>query len=540
MKYMKKTLLLCLIAALILPLVACGNQNQKPISGEQSLEIYVWDAGYGVSWMKKDIENFKQLDWVKEKYPNLEIKLVTNNQQNYAETRITAGSANSIDLLFGPSLKGTFKEYCVDLTELVYNTEVPGEDILYKDKVKDYALSNAEYRDDTGRGTGKYYTAVVGAGTTSYIYNQTLFDVLGLTVPNTTDELIALCQKVKNLNGSNSMYPYTTTIISSQVAYSDRIQDIWWAQYDGVDGYNNYWNAIGPDGTRNSTDIFEYEGRLKTAQVFESIYSADLGYFDRTSANYAFIQGQTRLLTGEGLMIACGEWFSNEMRDLAVEYQNRGYDYEIRMMKLPVISSIIEKTPTIKNDEMLSQVVADIDKGLETPSNSAVSAEDYATVRAARGIITARDSSGSHAVIPAVSDAKELAADFLRYLATDDALKTYAEETSGGFMPFEYNIEEDFPELHQSLLEKYGKTYYVLWDAANMCNTDYVSCVSGASYVMASYGGFNAWLSKYAGLETTFMSDASITAEQIISEHRDYWLGNNASNFQNALKKAGL
>lgn len=537
MKYIVKVLVLVIIAAILLSLCACGKKNE--ISGEQALEIYVWDAGYGISWMEANIENFKQQDWVKQKYPNLQVKLITNDQNNYAETRITAGSANTIDLFYATSLNGLFENDCINLADLVYNAEIPGEGILYKDKLQDYALDNYGYRDDLGKLTGEYYTAAWAAGLTSFIYNQTLFDELGLRVPNTTDELIALCQTVKDMDGSNPAYPYSYSIISSKIMYSDRLPVVWWTQYDGLEGYRNYFNAISADGTRNSADIFEEKGRLEATKVFESLYKQELGYYDRSSTNYEFIQGQTRMLTGEGLMMVCGEWFSAEMRDLAVEYIARGYDYNIRMMKLPVISSIIDKTSTIKDDEMLSQVVADIDAGLTAPSNTAVSIEDFEIVRMARGVFTTKDSMNHNVVIPKSSDAQTLAADFLLYMASDDALKIYAENTYGGVMPFQYDIESDFPELHQKMMSEYGITYAVLYDCAKMLNTEYANGAYTTS-VLAKYGSFDAWLSKYNNLERVFMSDSEITAEQIIAEHKEYWLGNNAYNFQNALSRAGL
>lgn len=536
-KLMKRSVAVLLIAVMLLPLCACGKKQE--ISGAQALEVYVWDAGYGTDWLSKNLDNFQQQDWVKEKYPNLQVKLIANDQQSYAEGRITSGSANSIDLFFAPSLSGTFETYCLELSEVLYNSEVPGEGVLYKDKLMPYMLECYAHRDELGQPTGKYYSTTHASGLCSFVYNKTLFDELGLSVPRTTDELVELCETVKNLGGKNPAYPYTTTIISSKIAYSDRLPQVWWAQYDGVEGYQNYFNAIAADGTRNSVDIFKEKGRLEATKVFESLYKENLGYYDRTSPNYEFIQGQTRMLTGEGLLMACGEWFSAEMRDLAIEYEKRGFDYEIGMMKLPVISSITDKTPTITDDAMLRQVISDIDAGLTAPSNTAVSAEDFATVRAARGVFSTRDSINNHVVIPNYSDAQGVAVDFLRYMATDTACAIYAENTYGGTTGFDFSIEEDAPELHQKLMQEYGKTYAVLNDVAKMLDVDYAQGVF-ASSPLSKYGSFTAWLSKHNNLEVVFMSDPNITAEQIIAEHDNYWLDNNASNFQTALSRAGL
>lgn len=536
-KIFRSALALILIVAFVTGLCACGKS--ETISGEQALEVYVWDAGYGTQWCADSLAAFAEQDWVKEKYPNLQYKLVSNDQHNYADGRITSGSANSIDLFFASSLSGTFEDYCLDLTASLYNAQVPGEDILYKDKVRPYLLEAFEYRNQDGERTGQFYSGVLSSGLTSYVYNKTLFEDLGLAVPRTTDELIELCETVKNMGGTNPAYPHTTTIISSKVAYSDRLQDLWWAQYDTLTGYQNYWNAIAPDGTRNSVDIFEQAGRLECAKVFEALYKEENGYYDRTSVNYDFIQGQTRLLIGEGLMMVCGEWFSTEMRDLAVEYQSRGYDYDIGMMPVPIISSIIDHTPTITDDEMLRQVISDIDVGLTEPSNAAVSAEDYARVRSARGMVTTRDTINSHAVVPNYADGQQIAVDFLLFLATDEACSIYAEKTYGGTSAFQFDLKTDNPTLHEKLQQEYGKTYTVLSDVSDMMNVEFAQGVYVYS-PMKTFAGFTAWPEKYKNLEQSIVSNAGLTAQQIVDLHDSYWLDDNASNFQKALTRAGL
>ena len=44
------------------------------------------------------------------------------------------------------------------------------------------------------------------------------------------------------------------------------------------------------------------------------------GYFDESSVANEYIQGQTQMFLRNGLIIACGGWFSTEMRELATDY----------------------------------------------------------------------------------------------------------------------------------------------------------------------------------------------------------------------------
>ena len=112
---------------------------------EDTLEIYVQDLGFGTQWLRDEIELFKEQDWVKEKYPNLNIPAPKyNSQYGYGTNLIKAGAqANSIDLFFISAdyefqglLDSSGNHYVADLND-VFNSQVPGEEIDYKDKMFD-------------------------------------------------------------------------------------------------------------------------------------------------------------------------------------------------------------------------------------------------------------------------------------------------------------------------------------------------------------------------------------------------------------------
>ena len=145
--------LCCAFSAAVLS--GCGK---KVPDTEETLEVYVLDAGYGVNWCDDLLELFKQQEWVKEKYPNLQVVFTYNNVRSYGSSRLDAGSrSNTIDLLFDIDLNkynyagptGDFE----DLTDSVYNSTVPGEgDVKWIDKSTDsYDKSNL-YADVTGHG----------------------------------------------------------------------------------------------------------------------------------------------------------------------------------------------------------------------------------------------------------------------------------------------------------------------------------------------------------------------------------------------------
>lgn len=90
---MKKVSILALSALLAASTCLAGSCGKNVVpDDEQTLQIYVFQAGYGTKWCKDLIELFKEQDWVKEKYPELKIPAPTENDvSSFAESRLSAG-----------------------------------------------------------------------------------------------------------------------------------------------------------------------------------------------------------------------------------------------------------------------------------------------------------------------------------------------------------------------------------------------------------------------------------------------------------------
>ena len=135
------------MAGLALTTAGCGGGGST--AGDiNTLEIFCVDAGYGVEWVDDMVALFKQQAWVQEKYPELVVTVSSNDDQTFAQSRLDAGAkANSLDLLFGMNMWGYAGEgsNALDLTEVVYTQKVPGEDVLYKDKLDASYLASNTY-----------------------------------------------------------------------------------------------------------------------------------------------------------------------------------------------------------------------------------------------------------------------------------------------------------------------------------------------------------------------------------------------------------
>lgn len=529
-----------LIAVTSSGLISCGK---KVANDEKTLQVYAWEAGFGVQWVVDTLDAFKNEPWVIEKYGEVNIETpVFNDNTNFTVDRVSAGEANTIDLFFGEGAQSLFStKYILDTTEVVYNSEVPGEGILYKDKMYSSFYQSCLFENDEGEMRNYYSPSFGGAG--GIVYNATLLENLGFEVPNTTDELINICKKVVEFEGKKAGYPYTYSLNGSKVDYFPAyVSPIWWAQYDGADAYTDYYNGIA-DGLANNVEVVYQQGRYEALKVMETLYSPSTGYYNQKSPNYEFMIGQSNLLMGQGLFMGNGNWFANEMREINQGYQAAGYDYEFGFMKTPVISSITDKTPTIistatklnmTKDQLLSAIIDEIDSGVSESAyiTQGVSTADYDYVRKARGIVYSIGAN-STAVVPAYATGKDLAVDFLRFLATDKGIEIYMKATGGASTVFHYDPKTENTDEYKNY-DKISKDVIDIFEYKDL----HILPFPG-NFPLVRYGGWNMFAPGYSGLSTLF-GTGEYTADKLFAKITDYWTANGNEKWNSALSLAGL
>ena len=564
--FIKRSVALACALTALATTTACGGKKED---GEQMLEMFLWDAGYGTDWLYTMSEDFQSLDWVKEKYPNLKIKIETNSDSSKADTLLDAGEAggNTVDLFFDGNLEKYMgvsydgKQYFEDLTEPVYNQLVPGENVTFKDKILDCALDTFQYydkgQDSNSEVPFKSYATPWMGGFSSLIYNADHLEHLGLEVPLTTQQLVETCETVQNskelaYNLREDAKGGYAILTDAGGNYWDDFYQVWWAQYEGMEGFYNFFNGF--DGEAISYKVHEQKGKLYALQVLEDLLKWDNGYVYQNRTAYDYMAAQTQFYSGDAVFYAMGDWIADEMKEIVADLKEfDGVEYNIRMMRLPIVSQIIELTPSITSDEMLRAVVKAIDDGYATqaaakaasyyayPETLGISAEeaakcaditeaDYAKIADARSI--QQGGGGGHGCVPVYAQGKEIAYDFLRYLATDQALEIYAEKTSGSLLPFEYDMSE----------ETYNKIPQVTKDSADFVSDTRVKQIQflpGVSkFPLVKWGGMAAVKSTGgAGLINYFMGKGAVaSAQQIWSDDIEYY----KTAFAECMSNAGL
>ena len=461
---MKKNLLSISMASIValVALAGCGGEKKPDQNAVNNLDIFAYNFGYGVEWVEQQAKAFIQEDWVKEKYGDVTYNLEYNDIDNYAGERLRSGAAvNGFDVMFAihevPQLLETKigTEYILEDLSDMYASKIPGENITYEEKMQEYYLENAKV---TVGNKQTYKYSYWASGMSGIMYNETLLQKMGYQVPVTTDEFVAILADVKEKDGSHADYKYSYSIMASaETGYWRDVLPVFWGQYEGIEEYTNYYKGISEGAY--SKDVLKQQGRLEALKVVESFLDGDKGYMTPNANIFDFKDAQTNFLMGMGLFIAEGDWFEYETSAISGGLKDAGYDYEIKILKTPIISSIVEKTPSIKalatemgitNDQALALVVKDVDANKESCSYSTVTAEDYATIGAARNVINSIGATHK-AVIPSYAAAKDLAKDFLLFGASDKGLEIYAKYTNGGALPFDYDLETKAPDVYKNI-----------------------------------------------------------------------------------------
>src|SRR5690554_2413728 len=400
---MKNIYTLLIITFMIVALAACDNKRFA--DDENTLEIYAIEAGYGVDWLYALAERFEEMN------PDINVEIWTDIGVERGRLLVQSGPSNTTaDLLFtnedfydmiyrGDKELSGYDFVLEDLTGL-YNTKVPGENILYKDKVVDSILRDFTMNEASTNWEDMQFFAPWGYGVSGFLYNNLEFDRLGLSVPRTTVELISLSDVIK----SNGKTPFVS---SRSAGYWDYLVTNWWQQYETMEGYAKFWNPTRASDYKN----YDQMGRLYLLQTMNQLLKSEYGRSHPNSVQYSFTEAQARFVAGDGLIIPCGDWFFNEMQILIDEVHERGGAFDARMMQTPVISAIVDKlsfwdsaddyaqlfsdgyeggepaalTKLYDADEKLTEIIDYVD-GITTDKPTFATDEDIEVVRTARSV----------------------------------------------------------------------------------------------------------------------------------------------------------
>lgn len=422
-----KKVISCTLA--VASFAACFASCKKTDDDADALVMDVIDLGYGTDWLYALGEKFTEKTGVEVKiYPTVEANTVT--------TQLTAGVSKS-DLIFEsfphwerifrPTTIGgtTYETLVADISD-IYTAKIPDEDVTMEEKMYDRVTGNFNI-------DGKYYQFPWVSGATGIIYNKKVWRD-DWQLPRTTNELVELCEQIKdNDNGVNVPFIY-----SLKNTYWYSIYATWATQYEGLEAMNAYLDGYDSEGNRYVPEMVLYDGFERCLDVMETLLKHENGYIHSGSKGYNFTDAQVKFLDGAAVMQPNGDWIQSEM---SANFSPDEID--IRMMKTPIISSIVEKCTVVKTEEQLVQVIDYVDgvAGATLPVGLTDDHADVKKIKEARSIVYSN--MDSVATIPIYSDKIDLAKQFLQFMASDEGIETYAIATGGYRLPFAFDYDKE-------------------------------------------------------------------------------------------------
>lgn len=399
----RKLTALSLSAICALSFCACGKRNVS--NGISDIEINFWQSGFGIEFMNKIIDDFKK------EYPDYNVALNPNRSQTSLVQSLQDKEDDTVDLYFGSLDNLIAYEDQFEPLDDVYETVVGGESVKIGDKFQDI-VKDAYKKED-----GHYYAMSYAGSALGILYNADIIDGINYTVPNTSDELMYLSLELSNVTGESWSKAWVH-FQDSTVGYYNGLLKTWQAQYSGLDYYTNNWLTLMDEtGTSPSKDVYasSTDGRKEALLALGKCVNPSTVYPGSNTST--FTSAQTYFVAGKAALMVNGSWIQNEMK------ASGGKEFNCKMMKTPVISSIIDVLPdkSVSNDAELSALITAIDSVSDGEAEISlkgkgydVTQTDWDRVAAARRYMF--HNGVDHSVIlNKYSTAKEASKDFLRF-----------------------------------------------------------------------------------------------------------------------------
>lgn len=422
MKFLKKSVV-CFLALLTITACLTGCIGKKPTPQTQhDITVKFWNSGINSEFLTKTIEGFQKA------YPEYRVwPEISSNRKDIVNDFGKGEEIDGVDVWMYPtdSLSSkTIAEYVEPLNDIL-TEKYKDESITIGAKFEPIVLENLKRTD------GNYYSLSYSGGCYGIVYNEDIMKEGNYPLPRTSTELEYLTIDLARDLESKGISPF---IHFTEGGYWNMIYSVWQAQYDGLDYYQNTFMPLDggeSDPAPSKNVLLKKDGRYKAIEALGRILKPSYVYNGSNSTS--FTDAQTLYIQNKAVMMVNGSWMLNEMKTTAT---NKNF----KIMKTPVISSIVEQCDSIKGenggsaeDELcaLIDAVDSVSSAEDVPLSGAgysVEKEDAERIYVARNIM--KNNFDVHGImIPTYSTAKEGAKLFVKYFYSDENLKNYWETT---------------------------------------------------------------------------------------------------------------
>ena len=373
-KCIGKTLILAGSTLLTLGALAGCSSGQE--NDEHVLNIICLNQGYGRDWIDNLVTKWEAAN------PGYTVNLTADANATATIQRHLYSNDNIDDLYIGNSK--SWKTYALSgkLLALDDLLEEQVDNVKFLDKINDEYKKSIYYNGHT-------YRLPWTSGIPGIYYNAKMFEQYGWTVPTTTDELLALCEKIKtdakpvSAKATQTIAPFCFT--GDNMDYFDYATFTWWAQLAGKDAVDNYLKYESAATFSDANPGFKALG--KALEIWWSIFKDPANYVDGSMGWSNHVAQQSFYNGYSAMMINC-DWLYNETLGYTDTREFRD-GFSLKIMKTPVATGAV--------DAKASYIVG----------------EDQ------------------YFAIPASTIKADLAKSFIKLMVSDDGIKTFAEKAHG-------------------------------------------------------------------------------------------------------------
>lgn len=363
-------------------LSGCGEEQREP----GVLSIMAYNGGYGDEWLETICNKYM------EETGNIVTYDTDSTILSKIENQLTQTSDYDIFMSHGLAWQSYAERgLLADLDDLYDSNNKDGD--KFSDRVIDEAKDLCKYEN---RKTGEthYYKVPFTQGAGGLVYNMDMFEQYGWKIPETYADLVALCAKIK-ADTKGAVTPFAWS--KDRDYYWDYPIYAWWYELAGEDTYNQWLSLKGDDGTyttgyENFDPDGDYAAFKQAFTMWYDLVAKNSDYSNDRAYGASLITAQNLFYTGKAAMIPYGQWAKKEI-ELT---EKKDFTFDIAMMP----------TPTVREGA--------------THNNFMVGF-------------------GDSMIIPENSPNKDLAKDFLRFMSTEFACKTFVEKARGPFLAFDYS-----------------------------------------------------------------------------------------------------
>lgn len=280
-----------LVSAMMALILLLGLFSLTGAAADEQITLNLWHKDTGV---KGDLYQ-KYVDEFMAEHPNIKVEITVNRSDAYKEKLPISFSGNQQpDVFF--TWGGSWLKNFVDAGHVMDLTGKVDTSSFYPT-----AVANAEF-------DGKLYGLPLGIDIGVLFYNKEIFAQYGLEAPSTFEDLIHVCEVLKE----NNIIPF---VLANQPKWPGSFYFMYLV--DRIGGPEAYAKALSREGAFND------EAFVKAGEAIERLVSLNVFNPGYNGLTYDAGPGRQLLYTGQTAMMLLSNTFVNLMRAEAPEFEEK-------------------------------------------------------------------------------------------------------------------------------------------------------------------------------------------------------------------------